>query len=219
MPKVPIKRGSSVPTLATFNLPPLCENPENGRKYRRRYSLPPTLNCPDKKPAPICRICPHRVLEAHFMSSSWEDTESSNTSDGIRTLMSSESALPGTHCNQSSLDVSKAGTKTPKIKVSSQDVLSHRAFTEQVQCEKSNTPGEKMSPSLPQISPQEELREQPHSMTAAGPKNNMTSQDRPPPFSSKEAQGEGPTEQEKNLSPSSPETPQESATNCTQSPL
>lgn len=121
--------------------------------------------------------------------------------------MSSVYTPPGTRCSQSSLDVSKADTNNPEIKVSSRDVLSHHTFTEKVQCENTNMASEKTSPSLPQISPQEELRGQPHSMTAAGSKNNMTLQDRPPPFSSKEAQGEGPTKQEKDLSPPSPETP------------
>ncbi|OBS80021.1 hypothetical protein A6R68_21777, partial [Neotoma lepida] len=45
-------------------------------------------------------------------------------------------------------------------------------------------------------------------MATVGSKNNMTSQNRSPSFSSKEAQDEGATVEDKDLSQSSPETPQ-----------
>ncbi|OBS64317.1 hypothetical protein A6R68_07143, partial [Neotoma lepida] len=54
----------------------------------------------------------------------------------------------------------------------------------------------------------EDLRGQPHSVATVGSKNNMNSQVRSPPFSNKEVQDEDLIEEEKDLSPSSPETPQ-----------
>nr|XP_042131174.1 sperm motility kinase X-like isoform X3 [Peromyscus maniculatus bairdii] len=231
IPKVAIKRGSSVPILPTSSiLPTLPESPENDKKGKTRYSMPPTVNCPNKKIAPVQRICPHRVHEANFMNSTWGDSESTiNTSDEICTRVSS--ALE-TSSNKLSLNVSKAGPNKSKNKVSSQEVLSHHTPMEEVQCKDINIPSknissslrqtsyqedlratasrrdEKTSSSLPQTEPQEDLRGQPHSVATAASKSNMTSQDRSPPFSSKEAQDEGPIVQEKDLSPSSPETPQ-----------
>ncbi|XP_059116391.1 sperm motility kinase X-like isoform X2 [Peromyscus eremicus] len=236
IPKVTIKRGSSVPILPTSSiLPTLPESPENDKKGKTRYSMPPTVNCPDKKTAPVHRICPQRVLEANFMNSAWGDSESTiNTSDEICTTVSS--ALE-TYSSKLSWNVSKAGPNKSKSKASSQDVLSHHTPMEEVQFQDVNTPGEIIGSSLPQTSPQEDLRGQPHSMSTAGRRGertsssllqtapqedlrgqphsvatavskNMTSQDRSPPFSSKEAQDEGPIVQEKDLSPSSPETSQ-----------
>ncbi|XP_059108717.1 sperm motility kinase X-like, partial [Peromyscus eremicus] len=73
-PKVTIKRGSSVSILSTSSsLHTLTESPENDKKGRTRYSRPPTLNCPDKKTAPIHRICPQCVHEANFMNSTSGD--------------------------------------------------------------------------------------------------------------------------------------------------
>ncbi|XP_028724692.1 sperm motility kinase X-like [Peromyscus leucopus] len=237
IPKVALKRGSSVPILPTFSiLPTLPESPENDKKGRTRNSMPPTVNCPNKKIAPVPRICPHRVHEANFMNSTWGDTVSTiNTSDEICTRMSS--ALE-TYSSKLSLDMSKAGPNKSKNKASSQEVLSHHTPMEKVQCNDVNIPGENIASSLPQTSPQEDLRGQPHSVATASrrdknissslpqtvpqedlreqprsvataaSKSNMTSQDRSPPFSSKEAQDEGLIVQEKDLSPSSPETPQ-----------
>ncbi|XP_059108777.1 sperm motility kinase X-like [Peromyscus eremicus] len=267
IPKVTIKRGSSVPILPTSSiLPTLPESPENDKKGKTRYSMPPTVNCPDKKTAPVHRICPQRVHEANFMNSAQGDSESTiNTSDEICTTVSS--ALE-TYSSKLSWNVSKAGPNKSKSKASSQDVLSHHTPMEEVQCQDVNIPGEIIGSSLPQTSPQEDLRGQPHSMSTAGrrgertssslsqtapqedlrgqphrvatasqrgertrssllqtapqedlrgqphsvatavSKNNMTSQDRSTPFSSKEAQDEGPIVQEKDLSPSSPETSQ-----------
>lgn len=140
------------------------------------------------------------------MNSTWGDSESTiNTSDEICTRMSS--ALE-TYSNKLSLNVSKAGPNKSKNKASSQEVLSHHTPKEEVQCKDVNIPGENIASSLPQTSPQEDLRGQPHSVATAGSKNKMTSQDISPPFSSKEAQDEGPIVQEKDLSPSSPEIPQ-----------
>ncbi|XP_052578489.1 sperm motility kinase X-like [Peromyscus californicus insignis] len=235
IPKVTIKRGSSVPILPTSSmLPTLPESPENDKKGR--YSTPPALNCPNKKTDPVHRICPQRVHEATFMNSSSGDSESTiNTSDEICTSVSS--ALE-TYSNKLSRNVSEAGPNKSKSKVSSQDVLSHHTPMEEVQCKDGNTSGEiigsslpqtspqedlrgqphsvatasrrgeKTSSSLPQTAPQEDLRGQPHSVATAASKNNMTSQDRSPPFSSKEAQDEDLIVQEKDLSPSSPETSQ-----------
>ncbi|XP_059114809.1 sperm motility kinase X-like [Peromyscus eremicus] len=374
-PKVTIKRGSSVSILSTSSsLHTLTESPENDKKGRTRYSRPPTLNCPDKKTAPIHRICPQCVHEANFMNSTSGDSESTintsdeicttvscpqcvheanfsnstsgdsestvntsdeicttvscpqcvheanftnstsgdsestiNTSDEICTTVScpqcvheanftnstsgdSESTIntsdeicttvscpqcvheanfPNSTSGDSestvntsdeicttvscpqcvheanfpnstklSWNVSEAGPNKSKSKASSQDVLSHHTTMEEVQCRDVNIQGEIIGSSLPQTSPQEDLRGQPHSMSTAGQrderssssllqtapqedlrgqplsvataasKNNMTSQDRSTPFSSKEAQDEGPIVQEKDLSPSSPETSQ-----------
>ncbi|XP_052578506.1 sperm motility kinase X-like [Peromyscus californicus insignis] len=206
IPKVTIKRGSSVPILPTSSiLPTLPESPENDKKGR--YSTPPALNCPNKKTDPVHRICPQRVHEATFMNSTWWDLVSTiNTSDEICTSVSS--ALE-TYSNKLSLNVSEAGPNKSKSKASSQDVLSHHTPMEEVQCKDVKKPGEIIGSSLPQTSPQEDLRGQPHSVaTATASKNNMTSQDRSPPFSSKEAQDEDLIVQEKDLSPSSPETSQ-----------
>uniref|UniRef100_A0A8C9CS92 non-specific serine/threonine protein kinase n=1 Tax=Peromyscus maniculatus bairdii TaxID=230844 RepID=A0A8C9CS92_PERMB len=199
IPKVAIKRGSSAPILPTSSiLPTLPESPENDKKGRTRYSMPPTVNCPNKKIAPVERICPHCVHEANFMNSTWGDTGSTiNTSNEICTRVSS--ALE-TYSNKLSLNVSKAGPNKSKSKASSQEALSHHTPMEAVQCEKTSS-------SLSQTAPQEDLTGQPHSVATAGSKNKMTSQDRSPPFSSKEAQDEGPIVREKDLSPSSPETP------------
>ncbi|XP_059108920.1 sperm motility kinase X-like [Peromyscus eremicus] len=297
IPKVTIKRGSSVSILSTSSiLHTLTESPENDKKGRTRYSRPPTLNCPDKKTAPIHRICPQCVHLANFMNNPWWDSESTiNTSDEICTTVSS--ALE-TYSSKLSWNVSEAGPNKSKSKASSQDVLSHHTTMEEVQCRDVNIQGEIIGSSLPQTSPQEDLRGQPHSMSTAGQrdertssslsqlapqedlrgqphsmstagrrgerssssllqtapqedlrgqphsmstagrrgerssssllqtapqedlrgqplsvataasKNNMTSQDRSTPFSSKEAQDEGPIVQEKDLSPSSPEIPQ-----------
>ncbi|XP_036040102.1 sperm motility kinase X-like [Onychomys torridus] len=299
IPKVTIKRGSSVPILPTSPiLPTLPESPENDKKGRTRYSTPPTLNCPNKKTAPVHIICPQHVYDPHSMNSSCGDSESTiNTSSDICPGVSSGLE---SYSNQSFLDVSEAGLNTSKNKVSSQDVLSHHTSKEEVQCKDINLPGENLCSSLPQTSLQEELsgkphthsvatdsqraektssslpksalqedlrgqpnnaatagrgdeksssslpqnalqedlrgqprnaatagrgdektssslpgnalqedlRAQPHSMATAASKSNMTSQDKSPPFSSKEAQNEGPIVQEKDLSPSSPETSQ-----------
>ncbi|XP_028719427.1 sperm motility kinase X-like [Peromyscus leucopus] len=207
IPKGTIKRGSSALILPTSSiLPTLPESPENDKKGRTRYGMPPTVNCPNKKTAPVPRICPYCVQEANFMNSTWGDSESTiNTSDEICTRMSS--ALE-TYSNKLSLNVSKAGPNKSKNKASSQEVLSHHTPKEEVQCKDVNIPGENIASSLPQTSPQEDLRGQPHSVATAGSKNKMTSQDISPPFSSKEAQDEGPIVQEKDLSPSSPEIPQ-----------
>ncbi|XP_059114803.1 sperm motility kinase X-like [Peromyscus eremicus] len=328
-PKVTIKRGSSVSILSTSSsLHTLTESPENDKKGRTRYSRPPTLNCPDKKTAPIHRICPQCVHEANFTNSTSGDSESTiNTSDEICTIVScpqcvheanfsnstsgdsestvntsdeicttvscpqcvheanfpnstsgdSESTINTsdemssaleTYSSKLSWNVSEAGPNKSKSKASSQDVLSHHTTMEEVQCRDVNIQGEIIGSSLPQTSPQEDLRGQPHSMSTAGQrderssssllqtapqedlrgqphsmstagrrgerssssllqtapqedlrgqplsvataasKNNMTSQDRSTPFSSKEAQDEGPIVQEKDLSPSSPETSQ-----------
>ncbi|XP_036040099.1 sperm motility kinase X-like [Onychomys torridus] len=207
IPKVTIKRGSSVPILTTSSiLSILPESTENDKKGRTRYNMPPILNCPNKKTAPVHRILPQCVHEAKFMNSTCGDSESIiNTSDEIYPRVSSGLE---SYSSLSSLDVSEAGLNMSKNKVSSQDVLSHHTSKEEVQCKDINIPGENICSSLPQISPQEDLRGQPHSVSTAGSKNNMTSQDRSPPFSSKEAQDEGPIVQEKDLSPSSPETSQ-----------
>ncbi|XP_059117517.1 sperm motility kinase X-like [Peromyscus eremicus] len=365
-PEVTIKRGSSVSILSTSSsLHTLTESPENDKKGRTRYSRPPTLNCPDKKTAPIHRICPQCVHEANFTNSTSGDSESTiNTSDEICTIVScpqcvheanfsnstsgdsestvntsdeicttvscpqcvheanftnstsgdSESTINTsdeicttvscpqcvheanfsnstsgdsestvntsdeicttvssaleTYSSKLSWNVSEAGPNKSKSKASSQDVLSHHTTMEEVQCRDVNIQGEIIGSSLPQTSPQEDLRGQPHSMSTAGQrderssssllqtapqedlrgqphsmstagrrgerssssllqtapqedlrgqplsvataasKNNMTSQDRSTPFSSKEAQDEGPIVQEKDLSPSSPETSQ-----------
>ncbi|XP_059108794.1 sperm motility kinase X-like, partial [Peromyscus eremicus] len=348
-PKVTIKRGSSVSILSTSSsLHTLTESPENDKKGRTRYSRPPTLNCPDKKTAPIHRICPQCVHEANFTNSTSGDSESTiNTSDEICTIVScpqcvheanfsnstsgdsestvntsdeicttvscpqcvheanftnstsgdSESTINTsdeicttvscpqcvheanftnstlssaleTYSSKLSWNVSEAGPNKSKSKASSQDVLSHHTTMEEVQCRDVNVQGEIIGSSLPQTSPQEDLRGQPHSMSTAGQrderssssllqtapqedlrgqphsmstagrrgerssssllqtapqedlrgqplsvataasKNNMTSQDRSTPFSSKEAQDEGLIVQEKDLSPSSPETSQ-----------
>uniref|UniRef100_A0A8C8W1U4 non-specific serine/threonine protein kinase n=1 Tax=Peromyscus maniculatus bairdii TaxID=230844 RepID=A0A8C8W1U4_PERMB len=182
IPKVAIKRGSSTPILPTSSiLPTLPESPENDKKGRTRYSMPPTVNCPNKKIAPVERICPHRVHEANFMNSTWGDTGSTiNTSNEICTKVSSRLE---TYSNKLSLNVSKAGPNKSKSKASSQEALSHHTPMEEVQCKDVNIP-------------------------ATASKSNTTSQDRSPPFSSKEAQDEGPIVREKDLSPSSPETPQ-----------
>ncbi|XP_052578512.1 LOW QUALITY PROTEIN: sperm motility kinase X-like [Peromyscus californicus insignis] len=205
IPKVTIKRGSSVPILPTSSiLPTLPESPENDKKGR--YSTPPALNCPNKKTDPVHRICPQHVHEATFMNSTWGDLESTiNTSDEICTRVSS--ALE-TYSNKLSWNVSKAGPNKSKSKASSQDVLSHHTSMEEVQYKDVNIPGENIASSLPQTSPQEDLREQPHIVAIGGSKNNMTSKDRSPPLSSKEAQDEDLIVQEKDLSPSSPETSQ-----------
>ncbi|CAH6777121.1 sperm motility kinase X [Phodopus roborovskii] len=260
MPKVTIiKRGSSVPTLPTFILPTLPESSKNDKKCRTRNSMPPTMNYPNKKMAPVHRTCPQDVQEAHFMSSTWGDTESNNTSDEICTQLSSECTPLE---SDSSLDVSKAGSNNSKYKASSPNILSHHASVAEAQCKytnitnenissslpqtlpqedlrgrphrmttagsknnitscvalphhisveeaqfkDTNTLGKNISSSLPQTLPQEDLRGRPHRVTTAGSKNNMTSQDGLPPVSSKEAQGDGPTVQEKDLSSSFPET-------------
>ncbi|XP_027290723.1 sperm motility kinase X-like [Cricetulus griseus] len=208
MPKVTtIKRGSSAPTLPTSILPTVPESPENDKTHRMRYSIPPTLNYPNKKTAPVHGICPQHVQEAHFMSSTWGDTESNNTSDEICTRMSLESTPLDSY---SSLDVSKAGSNNSKYKnnTTSCDVLSHHTSVKEVPFKDTNKSNTNISSSLPQPSTQEDLRGRPHSVTTAGSKNNLTSQDGLPPVSSKEAQGDGSTVQEKDLSPSSPETPQ-----------
>ncbi|XP_059116404.1 sperm motility kinase X-like [Peromyscus eremicus] len=211
IPKVTIKRGSSVPILPTSSiLPTLPESPENDKKGRTRYSMPPTVNCPDKKTAPIYRICPQWVHEANFMNSTWGDSESTiNTSDEISDeICTRVSSALETYSSELSLNVSKADPNKSKSKASSQDVLSHHTPIKEVQCKDVNTAGEIIGSSLPQTSPQEDLRGQPHSVATAGSKNNMTSQDRSPAFSSKEAQDEGLIVREKDLSPSSPEIPQ-----------
>ncbi|XP_040600897.1 sperm motility kinase X-like [Mesocricetus auratus] len=203
MPKVTtIKRGSSVPTLPTFILPTLPESPENDDKCGMRYSMPTTVNYPNKKTGPVHIICPQQLQEAHFMSSTWGDTESNYTSDEI---------LPSEYMpleSYSSLDLSKAGSNNPKYKASSLDILSHHASVAEAQCKGTNIPSENISSSLPQSPPQEALRGRSHNVTTAGSKNNMTSQDGLAPVPSKEAQDYGPSVQEKDLSPSSPETPQ-----------
>ncbi|XP_059116398.1 sperm motility kinase X-like [Peromyscus eremicus] len=223
-----------------------------------------TINTSDE----ICTTvsCPQCVHEANFMNSTSGDSESTiNTSDEICTTVSS--ALE-TYSSKLSWNVSEAGPNKSKSKASSQDVLSHHTTMEEVQCRDVNIAGEIIGSSLPQTSPQEDLRGQPHSMSTAGQrgertssslsqpapeedlrgqphsmstagqrgertrsslsqtapqedlrgqphsvatagsKNNMTSQDRSTPFSSKEAQDEGLIVQEKDLSPSSPETSQ-----------
>ncbi|XP_059108776.1 sperm motility kinase X-like [Peromyscus eremicus] len=193
-----------------------------------------TVNSSDE----ICTIvsCPQCVHEANFTNSTSGDSESTvNSSDEICTTVSS--ALE-TYSSKLSWNVSEAGPNKSKSKASSQDVLSHHTTMEEVQCRDVNIQGEIIGSSLPQTSPQEDLRGQPHSMSTAGrrgerssssllqtapqedlrgqplsvataaSKYNMTSQDRSTPFSSKEAQDEGPIVQEKDLSPSSPETSQ-----------
>nr|XP_042120061.1 sperm motility kinase X-like [Peromyscus maniculatus bairdii]XP_042120062.1 sperm motility kinase X-like [Peromyscus maniculatus bairdii]XP_042120063.1 sperm motility kinase X-like [Peromyscus maniculatus bairdii]XP_042120064.1 sperm motility kinase X-like [Peromyscus maniculatus bairdii] len=199
LPKVTIKRGSSVPTLPTSILPTLPECPENDKKCRTWSNVPPTLNGPYKGTAPIYRICSQHLHEDHFMNISWGDAESTlDPSDEICTRVSS---VLEAYFSQLSLDVSKAGPNNPKDTASSQDDLSHHPSVEEVQCK------EVTSGALPQSSPQEDLRRQPHSVPTAGSKNK-TSQDRSPPFSSEEAQDEGPIVEEEDLSPSSPETHQ-----------
>ncbi|XP_059118174.1 sperm motility kinase X-like [Peromyscus eremicus] len=193
-----------------------------------------TVNTSDE----ICTTvsCPQCVHEANFTNSTSGDSESTViTSDEICTTVSS--ALE-TYSSKLSWNVSEAGPNKSKSKASSQDVLSHHTTMEEVQCRDVNIQGEIIGSSLPQTSPQEDLRGQPHSMSTAGQrderssssllqtapqedlrgqplsvataasKNNMTSQDRSTPFSSKEAQDEGLIVQEKDLSPSSPEIPQ-----------
>ncbi|XP_036060377.1 sperm motility kinase X-like [Onychomys torridus] len=205
LPKPTIKRGSSVPSLPNSILPTLPESPENDKKCRTWCSVPPTLKCPYKKTLPIDRICSQHLHEDHFMNISWGDAESTlDASDEICTRVSS---VLETYFNQLSLDVSKAGPNKSNDKASSQGDLSHTSV-EGVQCKDINILCEDVDSCLPQSSSQEDLSVQPHSVATAGSKYK-TSEDRSPPFSSIEAQDEGPiVEEDDHLSPFSPETTQ-----------
>ncbi|KAL1785744.1 sperm motility kinase X-like isoform X1 [Sigmodon hispidus] len=172
VPKVIIKKGFSVPALPTFP-----KSPENDIKCRMTHSMPSTLKCQNKKTASILKICPQPAIIRG-------DT---NTSDEICTRLSSELKM---YYNHSFLDVSKASF-----------IKSNKVCPQEARCEDANISGENINSSLPQTSPQKDLR-QPNTVTTAGSKN-MTFQDRSPPFSSKKVTGKGSTVQEKDLSPSS----------------
>lgn len=138
------RQGFSVPTFPTFILPMLQESPKNRKKTIMMYSLPPTLNCLNKKITAICRICPQLVHKAHFMSSTWGETESNDTSDESCTKVSSEDSSLEMYSSQSYIDVSKAGSNNSKIKVSWQGVLSHHASVEEAQCKGTYIPSKKI---------------------------------------------------------------------------
>ncbi|XP_036040101.1 sperm motility kinase X-like [Onychomys torridus] len=166
IPKVTIKRRSSVPILPTSSIVPILpESPENDKKGRTRYSVPPTLNCPNKKTASVHRILPQCVHEASFMNSTWGDSESStNTSDEIWSLLCS---ILKRYSSLSSLDMSEASLNISKYKVSSQDVLSHHTSKEEIQCRDISISDEYTCSSISQTSLQEDFRGQPHSVAIA----------------------------------------------------
>ncbi|XP_050999298.1 sperm motility kinase X-like [Acomys russatus] len=186
-----INRPSSVPSLTTF----ILSTPENDKNCNGKKSTLSTLSFLDKKESPDLKIHPQCGHDTHFMGSSSRDRENSASSGVIWTRMSSEDTPLETHYGQSSLDKSKAGSNNSMNKVSSQDVLSH--LVEEGQHKKINAPGENIHPSLPQISPQEELTGQSYEVTMAR-SETVTSQDRSFSFSSSEDL------QEKEASPSSP---------------
>lgn len=92
-------------------------------------------------------------------------------------------------------------------KVSSLSVLSLHSFVRKPSINALTYPIKSQLISA-QSAPQEALTEQLHIVSTNVSKNNTASQDRWPPFSSKEDQGEGPTEKESDSSLSSPCMPQ-----------
>ncbi|KAL6036958.1 hypothetical protein STEG23_033492 [Scotinomys teguina] len=192
-PMVPVtlKRGSSVPMIPVSIMTDRPGSPENNKTRRTKPSMPPTLNCPNKKRAPKRGnyIYLQNTYEA-LMSCTSGDRD---TSDDMCT---SVSLAPESYFNLSPVEESKK----PENQGSSEDDLSVDEVI--------NLPAENMGSSVPQTSPLEELRGQPHSVNTAASNNNMTPHNTSPSLSSNEAQDEDPIENESDVSPSHPETPQ-----------
>lgn len=100
--KVTLKRASSVPSLPTFLDPNIPQSPEHDKGGKRRYSWPPTLTCLNNKTTPLLKICPQRSREAHFMSSTSWNTNSTDTSGEICPKVTAENVPRKPHCRQSS---------------------------------------------------------------------------------------------------------------------
>lgn len=96
---------------------------------------------------------------------------------------SSEDSSPETPSSHPSMDVSKAGSNNSNSKVSSQDPLSpHASWSKTSEGTKYPV---KSKHTFPQTSPHQEPMGQFHNVITTGSKDNMTSQDRFPPFPAK----------------------------------
>jgi MAP/microtubule affinity-regulating kinase len=140
------------------------------------------------------------------MRSIWGETEISDTSEESSTGESLEYPSLKIYTLQTSMGVSKAGSTYSKSKGSSQCVSCHHASVEEDQCEGTNISRGKINPPLSPVSPQENLMGQLHIVTTAGSMDIMNSQVTSPPFSRKEAKGEGSAIQQRESRLSSPNT-------------
>lgn len=197
-----VRKASSVPTHSTFSLPNKSESLEKGKRTTMSHSMPPTQSCFNKNTTPLHRI----VQKAHYMRSTWGETGITDASEESVTGESLEYPSLKIHTLQTSMGVSKAGSIYSKSKGSSQCVSRHHASEEQDQCEGTDISRGKSNPPLSPILPQESLMGQLHIVTTAGSMDIKNSQVKSPPFSRKEANGEGPAIQQRESRPSSPNT-------------
>lgn len=202
-----VRRESSVPTLSTFNLPNESESLEKKKRATMCHTMPPTVNCFNKKTTQGHRIRPKLVQKAHFLWNTWGEIENTDTSEESSTTESLENISLKIHPTQISMGVSKSGSACSKIKGSSQCASCPHASVEEDQYKGTNIPRGNMSLTLSPTSPQEDLMGQLHMVTTAG-SMDMKSEDGPPPLYSKKIKGEGLATQERESRPSSPIIPQ-----------